>query len=151
MQFSIWKQLQYLLCSKRSKAIKYFVQTKTGVQKYTMHNIAVLAISLIFKKLQHGCKKKNSFSKKFVSHLFETLKCSFFLIISELRADSADYMSFLIKFFRQQLSYEVLQHKMLQKSVCSEKHRHIMNKLKRLTHSCAIGLKFQNMCKKMWV
>jgi hypothetical protein len=85
-----------------------------------MHNIAVLAISLIFEKLQHGCKKKKSFSKKFVSHLFET-EVFIFLIISALCVDSADYVSFLIKCFRQQICYEVLQHKMLQKSVCSKK------------------------------
>ena len=44
-----------------------------------------------------------------------------------------------------QISYEVIQHKVLQKSVFSKKHRHIMNKLKRLTHSCATDLKLQNM------
>jgi len=80
--------------------MKYLVQTiKTGLQKYTIHNIPVLIISWIFKKTAAWLQKKNSFSKKFVSHLFETLKCLFFLIISELCADSADYVSFLIKCF----------------------------------------------------
>ena len=70
MQFSAQKQLQKVLYSKQSKAIKYLFQTiKTGVQKYTMHNIAVLAVSLIFKKVQLGYKKIHSARNLFTIYL----------------------------------------------------------------------------------